>query len=159
VAAAHRDTESATAFFRQVLARTGWRPTLVISDHHQPSVKAVQEVLPETAHGRTGLHRARGETTKPIARSHVVTRDRLRASRGLKTLVTGQRFCEGFEGFLVLRRGHTRRGHTRRGHTRLAELVPGYDPAQATVHEHVHAVAHAATVLVAGLRKEAGRAV
>jgi transposase-like protein len=31
-----RDTESATAFCRQALARTGWRPTLVISDHHQP---------------------------------------------------------------------------------------------------------------------------
>jgi hypothetical protein len=38
-----------------------------------------------------------GETTKPIERSHVPTRDRLRASRGLKTLRTGQRFLEGFE--------------------------------------------------------------
>ncbi len=43
----HRDTESALAFFRQALVRTGWRPTQVISDHHQPYVKAVQEVLPE----------------------------------------------------------------------------------------------------------------
>src|SRR3712207_8664504 len=31
----HRDTESAVAFFRQALARTGWHPTQVISDHHQ----------------------------------------------------------------------------------------------------------------------------
>jgi transposase-like protein len=144
-----RDTESATAFFRQALAHTGWRPTLVISDHYQPSIKAVQEVLPETEHERTGVHRARGETTKPIERSHIFTRDRLRAARGLKTLVTGQRFFEGFAGFHALRRGHTR----------LAELVPGYDPAQATVHEHVRAVAHAATVLGACLRKAAGRAV
>ncbi len=43
----HRDTESAVTFFRQALARTGWRPTQVISDHHQPYDKAVQEVLPE----------------------------------------------------------------------------------------------------------------
>ena len=69
----HRDTESAVAFFRQALARTGWHPTQVISDH-QPYVRAVQEVLPEVEHVRTGLHRARGETTKPIERSHVFTR-------------------------------------------------------------------------------------
>jgi transposase-like protein len=87
-----RDAESATAFFRQALARTGWRPTQVISDHHPPYGKALQEVLPEAEHVRTGRHRAKGETTKPIERSHVFTRDRLRASRGLKTLPTGQRF-------------------------------------------------------------------
>ncbi len=93
----HRDTESAVAFFRQALARTGWRPSQVISDHHQPYVKAVQEVLPEAKHVRTGLHRARGETTKPIERSHVFTRDRLRASRGLKGIVrvTGWRGKKG----------------------------------------------------------------
>jgi transposase-like protein len=49
----HRDTESATAFFRQALARTEWRPAQVISDHHQPYVKAVQEVLPQAEHVRT----------------------------------------------------------------------------------------------------------
>jgi transposase-like protein len=59
-----RDTATATAFFRQALARTGSPPTQVISDHHQPSIKAVREALPEAAHVRTGLHRARGETTK-----------------------------------------------------------------------------------------------
>ena len=77
---AHRDTESAVAFFRQALARTGWQPSQVISAHHQPYVKAVQEVIPEAKHVQTGLHRARGETTTPIGRSHVFTRDRLRAS-------------------------------------------------------------------------------
>jgi transposase-like protein len=52
------------------------------------------------------LHRANGETTKPIERSHVFTRDRLPASRGVKTRTTGRRFFEGFEGLYALRRGH-----------------------------------------------------
>ena len=85
----HRDTESATAFFRRALRRTGAAPTTVISDHHQPYVHAVQEVFPEARHIRTGLHRAHGQTTKPIERSHVPIRDRLRASRGIKTVPTG----------------------------------------------------------------------
>ncbi len=133
----HRDTESAVAFFRQALRRTGWQPTQVISDHHQPYVKAVQEVLPEAEHVRTGLHRARCETTKPIERSHVFTRDRLRASRGVKTLATGQRFFEGFEALHALRRGHTC----------LTDLVRGFDPAHATAHDRVRAVAQAVTTL------------
>jgi transposase-like protein len=141
----HRDTESAVAFFRQALARTGWRPTYVVSDPHQPYVKAVQEVLPEAAHVRTGRHRARGETTKPRARSHVFTRDRLCASREVKPLAAGQRF---FEGFAAL---HARR----RGRARLAELVPGYDPAQATGHTRARAVAHAVTALGARRAKVA----
>jgi IS6 family transposase len=144
----HRDTESATAFFRHALARTGWRPTVVVSDHHQPYIKAVQEVLPEAEHVRTGLHRAKGETTKPIERSHVFTRDRLRSSRGLKTLATGQRFFESFEALHALRRGHIR----------LTELVPGFDPAEATAHDRVRAVAHAVTALGACLTKGAAPA-
>jgi len=76
----HRDTASAVAFFRQALARTGWTPTQVVSDHHQPYAKAVQEVLPGAEHVRTGLHRARGETTKAIERSHIFTRNRLRGA-------------------------------------------------------------------------------
>jgi transposase-like protein len=145
----HRDTESATAFFRQALARTGWQPTLVISDHHQPSIKAIQEVLPEAEHVRTGLHCTRGETTKPIERSHVFTRDRLRAARGLKTLASGQWFFEGFEGLHALRRGHTC----------LAELVPNYNPAQASAHDQVRAVAQAVTALGARLTKVTALAV
>jgi transposase-like protein len=120
----------------------------VIGDHHQPYIKAVQEVLPAAAHIRTGLHRARGETTKPIERSHVFTRDRLRASRGIKTLATGQRFFEGFEALHALRRGHVH----------LANLVPGQDPARTTVHQRVRAVADAVTVLGARLRKGVARA-
>jgi hypothetical protein len=100
-------------------------------------------VLPGAEHIRTGLHRARRETTKPIERSHVFTRDRLRASRGLKTLATGQRFFEGFEGLRALRRGHAC----------LAELVPTYDPARASAHDQVRAVAYAVTALGARLRR------
>jgi putative transposase len=139
----HRDTESATAFFRQALARTGWQPALVISDHHQPYVKAIQEVLPGAAHIRTGLHRARGETTKPIERSHVFTRDRLRAARGVKPLATGQRFFEGFEALHALRRGHVCH----------APLGPNSDPEQASVHERIRAVARVVTALGACLTK------
>ncbi len=144
----HRDTESAAAFFRRALARTGWRPTQVTSDHHQPYVRAVHEVLPDAEHVRTGLHRARGETTKAIERSHVFTRDRLRASRGIKTLATGQRFFEGFEALHALRRGHAG----------LSKLVPGFDPPHATVHERVRAVAQAVTALGACLPKVAAPA-
>ncbi len=139
----HRDTESAMAFFRQALARTGWRPTQVISDHHQPYVRAVQEVLPEAEHLRTGLHRARGETTKSVERSHVFVRDRLRGARGVKTLATGQRFFEGFEAVHALRHGHAC----------LGALVPSYDSAAAGVHERVSAVARAVTALGACLAK------
>ena len=145
----HRDTESATAFFRQAVARTGWRPTLVISDHHQPYIKAIADVLPQAGHIRTGLHRASGETTKAIERSHVFTRDRLRASRGVKSLATGQRFFEGFEALHALRRGHAR----------FAHLVPGHDGPHATVHERVRAVARAVTALGARLTKAACQAV
>lgn len=139
----HRDTESATAFFRQALARTRWQPTLVVTDHHQPYIKAIQEVLPEAAHIRTGLHRARGETTKPIERSPVFTRDRLRPARGLKTLATGQRFFEGFEALHALRRGYVC----------LDRLMPGGAPGYATVHERARAVAQAVTALGARLTK------
>jgi transposase-like protein len=41
----HRETESATTFFRRTLDYTGTRPT-TSSDHHQRSIPAVQEVLP-----------------------------------------------------------------------------------------------------------------
>src|SRR5919197_2120514 len=37
------------------------------------------------------LHRARGETTKPIERSHAPVKDRLGAMRGLRSIATGQR--------------------------------------------------------------------
>jgi transposase-like protein len=84
----HRDTASAEAFFEQALGRSAHAPSVIITDHHQPYVKAIQRSVPTAVHIRTGLHRVTGETTKPVERSHVPTRDRLRASRGLKTLPT-----------------------------------------------------------------------
>ena len=104
----HRDTASAEAFFAQALGRSGQVPSAIITDHHQPYVKAIQRTVPTAVHIRSGLHRVTGETTKSIERSHVPTRDRLRSSRGLKTLRTGQRFLEGFECLRALRGGHIR---------------------------------------------------
>jgi len=120
----HRDTEAAKAFFRRALTTSGVTPNTVVSDHHQPYIQAVREVFPEAMHVRTGLHRAHGETTKCVERSHIATRDRLRSSRGLKTLATGQRFFEGFEAVQALGRGHSCMEH----------LVPGYRSAGATGH-------------------------
>jgi putative transposase len=141
----HRDGESAQAFFKRTLSTTGQQPDEVITDHHQPYVKAVATTCPAAKHTRTGLHRARGETTKPIERSHVPTRDRLRSSRGLKTLATGHCFFEGFEVLQALHRGHVH----------LRDLVPDYDDcADATPHAHARAVVVAVNALGARLRRE-----
>ena len=75
---------------------------------------------------------------KPIERSHVPTRDRLRCSRGLKTVTTGQRFLECFEGLQTLRRGYVK----------LRALVPGYQPTKASSHETTRAVMVAMNLLV-----------
>src|ERR687884_79362 len=121
-----RDTASAQAFFRQAIERTGVIPQEVVTDHHQPYIKAVATTCPGARHIRTGLHRARGATTKAVERSHVPTRDRLRNSRGLKQTETAQRFLEGFEAMRHVRRG----GVPGAGH-----LVPGPGP-----HVRVRAV-------------------
>jgi transposase-like protein len=142
-----RDTESARAFFRQALRRTRTSPTQVITDHHQAYIRAVQEEVPAAAHIRTGLHRARGETTKSIERSHIPTRDRLRAARGLKRVPTGQRFAEGFEALQALRGGHVA----------LEHLVPGYRPTAASPHETTRAVVSALAVLGARLPRRPRR--
>jgi putative transposase len=86
-----------------------------------------------------GFHRASGVTTKPIERSHIPTRDRLRSSRGLKTLRTGQRFLEGFEGLRALRGGHVQ----------LTDVLPAFS-ASASRQDQVRTVA--AAVLVLGMR-------
>jgi hypothetical protein len=72
-------------------------PDEIVTDYHQPSIKAVAATCPGALHIRTGLHRAWGETTKAVERSHVPTRDRPWDSRGLKRTETGERFLEGFE--------------------------------------------------------------
>ena len=112
----HRDTASAQAFFRQAIERSGVIPHEGVTDRHQPYIKAVATACPGARHIRTGLHRARGATTKAVERSHVPTRDRLRNSRRLQRTETAQRFLEGFEAMRHLRRGGVPGG----GH-----LVPG----------------------------------
>ena len=135
-----RDTASAQAFFRQAIERTGVTPDEVVTDHHQPYIKAVATTCPGARHIRTGLHRARGETTKALERSHVPTRDRIRNSRGLKRTETGQRFLEGFEAVRHMRRG---------GMPGNCHLVRG--PA---VHERVRQVVAAIHTLGHGLRRQ-----
>jgi putative transposase len=140
-----RDHASAEAFFRRSLSRIDRPPHTIVSDHHQPYRKAVARIVPLARHIRTGLHRARGETTKPIERSHVPTRDRLRGARGLKSVATGQRFLEGFEGLHALRRGYVK----------LRALVPSYQPTKASPHETTRAVMLAINTLGTQLKKAA----
>jgi hypothetical protein len=59
-------TASAAAFFRQAIERTGVIPNDVVTDHHQPYINAIATTCPGARHIRTGLHRARGETTTAI---------------------------------------------------------------------------------------------
>jgi transposase, IS6 family len=140
-----RDRASAEAFFRQALARADVTPSAVITDHHQPYVKALAAVIPLARHVRTGLHRRRGYTTQPIERSHVPTRDRLRGARGLRTVPTGQKFLESFEALHALRRGTVK----------LRALVPGCRPTQASEHEKTRAVVAVMEVLGTQLKKAA----
>jgi transposase-like protein len=140
-----RDLASAQAFFRRARASAESQPAAIVTDHHQPYVRAARQNLPGSLHIRTGLHRLTGETTKPIERSHIATRDRLRASRCLKTTATGQRFLEGFEAVQALRRGDVA----------LRCLVPGYRPQLATHGDHARAVTAAMVTLAAGLTKAA----
>jgi transposase-like protein len=71
-------------------------------------VRAVRRHARRAVHTRTGLHRARGETTKPIERSHVPIKDRLRSMRGLQSIASGQRLLEGIEAVQAIRRGELR---------------------------------------------------
>src|SRR5919206_1899724 len=128
----HRDTASAEAFFRQAIEHNGVTPEEVVTDHHQPYIKAVATLCPGALHIRTGLHRVSGETTTAVERSHVPTRDRLRNSRGLKRTETGQRFLEGFEAMRHLRRnGAPGAGYLVPGpapHARVRSVVAGLPP-------------------------------
>ncbi len=140
-----RDRASAEGFFRQTQARTEVTPKAVITDHHQPYVKAAPTVIPIARHVRTGLHRHRGYTTQPIKRSHVPTRDRLRGTRGLMTIRNGQRFVDSFEAFHALRRGTMK----------LRTLVSTYRPTRASVPETARAIVEAMNVLRAQPKKAA----
>jgi transposase-like protein len=101
----HRDLESARAFFEQATRRRGTRPDTVVTDKHPAYARAVRRHARRATHVRTGLHRARGETTKPIERSHAPVKDRLRAMRGFGSVTTGQRTLETIEAIHAIRRG------------------------------------------------------
>jgi transposase, IS6 family len=105
---AQRDLASARAVFDQTIIRRGIRPRVVVTDKHPASRRAVRRRTWRATHVRTGLHRARGETTKAIERSHVPIKDRLRPTRGLQSTATGQRLLEGIESAHALWRGDIR---------------------------------------------------
>jgi putative transposase len=90
-----RDLASAKALFRQAIARRRVVPEAVITDKHRAYPRAVREELPEAGHIACGLHRASGRTTKPVERSHVPIKDRVRPMQGLQGIATGQRILEG----------------------------------------------------------------
>ena len=101
-----RDLASARAFFVLATYRRRTTPEEVITDKHPAYVRAIREEVPGAVHVPRGLHRASGPDTKPIARSHVPTKDRLRSMRGLQSVRTGQRAIEGVELARAVRRGH-----------------------------------------------------
>jgi len=106
-----RDLESAKAFFEQAIKRRGVVPGEVITDKHRAYLRAVRQHLPNAKHRRTGLHRKRALTTKPVERSHVPIKDRLRSMRGLGSVETGQRLLEGIELAQAVQRGDVRPPH------------------------------------------------
>ena len=105
---AQRDLASAEAFFIRATARRQTVPTEVVTDKHQAYVGAVRKHASEAMHVRTGLHRASGQTTKAIERSHLPIKERLRPMRGLHSIATGQRLLEGIEITQAIRRGELR---------------------------------------------------
>ncbi len=103
-----RDLESAEAFFVQAIKRRGVVPEKVVTDKHRAYLRAVRQHAPNAKHRRTGLHRKRALTTKPIERSHVPVKDRLRAMRSLGSVPTGQQLLEGIELAQAVQRGDVR---------------------------------------------------
>jgi transposase, IS6 family len=130
-----RDLASGRAFFAQAIARRGVRPALVVTDKHSAYPRAIRRHAPRARHVRTGLHRARGETTKPIERSHVPVKDRLRPMRGLQSVRTGQCVIEAVEAMQALRRGlhHRERVAPLSVHERARELAGCVDQFAATL--------------------------
>jgi transposase-like protein len=103
-----RDLASAEAFFIRATARRQTVPTEVVTDKHQAYVGAVRKHASEAMHVRSGLHRASGQTTKAIERSHLPIKERLRPMRGLHSIATGQRLLEGIEITQAIGRGELR---------------------------------------------------
>ena len=91
------DLESAKAFFVQAIKRRSIVPSEVVTDKHQAYLRAVRQHAPNAKHRRTGLRRKRALTTKPIERSHVPVKDRVKLMRSLGSVETGQELLEGIE--------------------------------------------------------------
>ena len=83
-------------------------PEEVVTDKHQAYLRAVKQHAPNATHRRTGLHRKRALTTKPVERSHVLVKDRVRPMRSLGSVETGQRLLEGIELAQAVQRGDVR---------------------------------------------------
>jgi len=103
-----RDLTSAKAFFGQAIKRRGVVPAEVITDKHRAYLRAVKQHAPNAKHRRTGLHRQRALTTKPIECSHIAIKDRVRPMRGLGSVATGQHLLEGVELAQAVKRGDVR---------------------------------------------------
>jgi len=103
-----RDLESAKAFFVQAIKRRGVVPDEIVTDKHRAYLRAVKQHAPNAKHRRTGLHRKRALTTKPIERSHVPIKDRVRPMRSLGSVPTGQHLLEGIELAQAVQRGDVR---------------------------------------------------
>ena len=103
----HRDLASARAFFDQAIARRGVRPEG--GDHGQtrrlPAGGAPAH-LARAAHPHRACTAPAARPPRPIERSHVPVKDRLRPMRGLQSIATGQRLLEGIELAHAIRRGH-----------------------------------------------------
>ncbi len=103
-----RDLESAKGFFEQATKRRGMVPNEVITDKHRAYLRAVKQYAPNAKHRRTGLHRKRALTTKPIERSHGPIKDRVKPMRCLGSVATGQRLLEGALLAQAVQRGDIR---------------------------------------------------
>jgi transposase-like protein len=93
--------------------------------------------VPQATHTPSGIHRASGPDTKPVERSHLPTKDRLRPMRGLRAIRTGQRTIEGVELARAVYRSHV--------------ALPGAPPA-AGPHAQARAAAATFDWLADGLR-------
>jgi len=101
-----RGLDSARVCFVLAVYRRRRAPEEVITDKHPTSVRASRDEVPGATHTQSGLYRKSDPGTKPIERSHVPTKGRLRPMRGLQSIRTGCRAIEGIELTRSVRQGH-----------------------------------------------------
>ena len=140
----HRDLASAEAFFRRAVKSWVMEPDQVVSDHHQPYVKAVKgSCLAPPTFGLVCI----GAGVRPPKHRTQPRRHSGPAALLSRCQVCDRRaaFLEGFEAIQALSRGDVL----------LRQLVPGYRPTLATHQQRVRAVVSAMHVLGARLTKTA----